>query len=428
MKDVITTTIDPVKRLNEATGKLVFTGSIATMLNKPLDQGVTKDALTVSSFLAARTVLYKNSESISEETIQDISYFIANPPDAIVIMGNNDLQQVERVANIYQELQKHGCAPKKIYISGKGGHGTVPGAIFSYTEAQTMAVYLIQCGVPANSIVEERNATNSGANVKLVTELMLAHDAECYNKQPAFKHIFISGTPNGILRQLKTFEKQSNYAWEKLSTFPPNGKELEEQYYSENYANTDSVLNFVCALRELANFMKYAVATDFMSARPVENLGQLQAAIAVMVKYYNHGAKENIDPAQLYAEYITVCENKRNGKAEDNAKLIEKLNKIFGYFSGLFNKCEEYWMQHLPADISFNEQADILNKQELIRLLNELVRAVAINKPSGKTQFFAHKTQANPVPVNENRISKPDNMLDQNPARVDYRAPIAVLS
>jgi hypothetical protein len=94
---------------------------------------------------------------------------ISTPPDAIIIMGNNDLIQVKFIASLFYSLK----IKPDVYVSGYGGHGTVPGKIFGLTEAETIAQCLIENGVPRANIVCETDAVDTGKNVQKTDIMML---------------------------------------------------------------------------------------------------------------------------------------------------------------------------------------------------------------------------------------------------------------
>lgn len=80
--------------------------------------------------------------------------------DVIFVFGGLDLLVPRRAAELFHE----GHA-KRILVTGKSGALTK--GVFKTSEARVFADEMIQCRVPAESILLEENAGNTGANVEL---------------------------------------------------------------------------------------------------------------------------------------------------------------------------------------------------------------------------------------------------------------------
>jgi uncharacterized SAM-binding protein YcdF (DUF218 family) len=89
--------------------------------------------------------------------------------DAIFVLGSHDI----RVAEYAAELYLQGYAPLLI-LSGNGGKTTKE--YFTKTEAETFADIALERGVPAEHILLEKEATNTGENVIFTKKLLDEHN------------------------------------------------------------------------------------------------------------------------------------------------------------------------------------------------------------------------------------------------------------
>jgi uncharacterized SAM-binding protein YcdF (DUF218 family) len=85
------------------------------------------------------------------------------PMDAIFALGSNDTRTAERAAELYIQ----GYAP---YVICSGGFGVK--TIFEKPEAEIFADILLAKGVPADKIIVENKAMNTGENVLFTRELL----------------------------------------------------------------------------------------------------------------------------------------------------------------------------------------------------------------------------------------------------------------
>ncbi|MEK7063079.1 MAG: YdcF family protein [Patescibacteria group bacterium] len=85
------------------------------------------------------------------------------PADAIFGLGTNDTRVAERAAELYLQ----GLAPRVIFSGGNG-----KGSIFDRPEAEVFAEVAIKLGVPAESILMETKAANTGQNIMFTKALL----------------------------------------------------------------------------------------------------------------------------------------------------------------------------------------------------------------------------------------------------------------
>lgn len=363
----ITPGIEYVNALHAAIAKKAGDGNVLKQLQK--------DAACMHSTITPSVTIFKDGKSIKEEKyVLDAK---SNPPDAIFIFGNNDLRQVDHMADIYHDLAKKGVAPRKIYISGLGGHGTSPGPIFGKSEADTMAQRLIEQGIPSKVIVIENKATNSGANIKLTNKLM-------NDEKLSFKNILISGTPAGILRQARSYEHQATkdnyqpkdqspvtqfYDWQRISTCPPTPEKILKQYYSS--AN-DAAINIFALLREVGSFLDYTVNSTYMSSRPLIDEKGLTATIRCFTDYYNMLTNQNINGALLARDFIAFTHQKAESKVDPHLKnmLSKQVVAMANHFRLIFNNVELQWMKQLSKDLSLWSQSAAMDKHGVFSTYN----------------------------------------------------------
>jgi uncharacterized SAM-binding protein YcdF (DUF218 family) len=99
-------------------------------------------------------------------------YLCLNAPiqssTVILCLGSHEIRVAERAAQLY--LAGYG---KHLVFSGGYGLGT--SGRFTQPEAQVFARRAIQLGVPADQILTEETATNTGANITLGAKLLAEH-------------------------------------------------------------------------------------------------------------------------------------------------------------------------------------------------------------------------------------------------------------
>lgn len=87
------------------------------------------------------------------------------PADLIFVLGSNDL----RVADRASELFHAGIAP---LVAVSGGSGVLTAGLFPGSEASAFAARMRAGGVPAEALILEHVATNTGENVILTRRLL----------------------------------------------------------------------------------------------------------------------------------------------------------------------------------------------------------------------------------------------------------------
>lgn len=116
------------------------------------------------------------------------------PADCIFVLGSNDLRVAEHAAQLYLQ----GMAGKILF---SGGFGRLTEGVFEQSEAETFAIIAQDLGVPAEDIIIENRASNSGENVlfsaQRIQELGLS-----------FKRFILVQKPYMERRAYATFMKQ----------------------------------------------------------------------------------------------------------------------------------------------------------------------------------------------------------------------------
>lgn len=128
--------------------------------------------------------------------------------DCIFVLGSNDV----RVAEYAAELFLKGWANKLIF---SGGYGRLTDGIFSDTEADTFTAIAQDMGVPAESIIVENKATNTGENVLFTYELLKQLDCDC-------RTFILVQKPYMERRTYATFTKQWPASYERVCVTSPN--------------------------------------------------------------------------------------------------------------------------------------------------------------------------------------------------------------
>jgi hypothetical protein len=307
------------------------------------------DAKILHRMLTPSAKITRHGNQVTE-TPYDIAQFLDNPPDIIFIMGNNDLRQIDFIAQLYRAAKA--ASPHKfpkIYVSGFGGHGTMHDPVFSLQEGQTMVKRLLDLGVPIEDIRVEHDAVDTGRNVKymdiyilieyalrtqenLKTQNLLDEDGILFlknmtshrgqqmlalpnkkrtpeeektlekilapirkqvieNNISIFDNILVSGTPGGLRRQTSTLEQQKILPWKNITCLTPYefSPDMHPDLVDDYYYPTlpKASINFIYALREVASYLDYTVNTEFLSKRPLPDTENLKACIRIYAEYYN---------------------------------------------------------------------------------------------------------------------------------------------
>jgi hypothetical protein len=308
------------------------------------------DAQKIASVFTPRASVERFDGVIQERTAtkKDLARV-----EAIIINGNNDLRQVLYVVELYNavSLFNPDC---KVFISGFGGHATSPGVIFGKTEAETIAQVLVDSGVPLGRIVIEKEATNTGENIRFVVEKL--------KKEPVPpKHLLICGTPAALLRQTRSFEKQACYEWQSLLSFPPQS--LAVYYQTEQ----ESLMNMICSLREVTSFLDYTLNTNFITSRLVSNPEGLSEAILIAVEYHNYLNKlhkiSNKRALTLRDKFLEFCELKAQNISNDQlkAEIKEIQQSMVDFFRMALAQIEGAWVKVLSDKLSPQRHRQLIN-------------------------------------------------------------------
>lgn len=350
----------------------VLSAKLWSPLRYPDEATLRADCSLFHSALAPRMSLTRDAAGVPKEALMDAIPWA--DVDAFLIMGNNDLKQVSNVARAFLALPPTRQTEVMIYISGKGGHGTVDGCIFGHSEAETMKRWLMSLGVPEDRIVVETKATNSGENVKLLSPLI-----------PRESSVFVmSGTPAGIFRQMRTFGKQ----WDREGTFYSLPPPLEEYFSSDPTLESSTEILLLSFLREMSNLLHYTMNGDFVTkGRPHE---PFFPAVSKMVAYYNTFTGEKIDPetfTRALREYFATLEGgDTDGAARIKDQIGETLKKMRGVFCSKFAETEEIFMRHIPAERTLGTQHQRLMCQER-RVARDLDLGVPYKEVVGHHSF-----------------------------------------
>ena len=398
------------------------------LVKKSIEE-VREDIKKLLTFLAPRACITRTiDEAVTETPLNCIEDLISMPIDAILILGNNDLKQVDRIADIYHYLKRHHQPPHKIYISGCGGHGTTLGYIFGSSEAEAMAKRLKDRGIPENILTIENDATDTIKNIELITPFMLT-DALTF----PINHLLISGTPIATFRQSRLFEKLSRYPWQKIATFPPTPSEIDQQY---NIDEQNIIVNMVYSLREAATLLTYSSTSPFMSTRKILDEPGLTHAIQLVVAYYNIFTGNKINGNDVATMYIMLMRTLADASTDEERIKIQKnfftnpntnsfavnLQEMNSYFRLCFEAIEREYMKNIRSDtvdkshpntpsetknrmLSLNVQAAILNEQEknakeksLSPHVNALIDSpFALKKAKNKFSIF-HNAMTESIP------------------------------
>lgn len=102
------------------------------------------------------------------------------PSDLIFVLGSNDLRVADHAAALWERR----LAPL-VAVSGKSGRLTE--GLFGKCEADAFAERMMALGVPASALILEREATNTGENIRFTRRLLaekgiVAGSAICVQK------------------------------------------------------------------------------------------------------------------------------------------------------------------------------------------------------------------------------------------------------
>lgn len=149
------------------------------------------------------------------------------PSDVIVAMGCQDLRVADRAAELYLE----GSAPVLVCTGAHGGRTRAKFGLpkLPTTEADAFRSRAIQKGVPAEAVLVENRAVNTGQNISFTRELL-------QEKGVSHKRLLFVHKPY-MERRLAAAIKRQWPEVEAIVTSP--------QISFENYTNDDSPFEYV---------------------------------------------------------------------------------------------------------------------------------------------------------------------------------------
>lgn len=335
----------------------------------PSKEVVLEDARTIAAAFQQPTRFTKAADGVLVQTPLSDSE-INTTTDCILINGNNDLIQVERMAGVYKKIVDTGRSPPVVVISGFGGHGTSPGSIFAHSEAATMGDYfqrLLSSDIQPKTAAELSQASTTGAGAGSSTDashpgLILEERARNSGENVKFtieelsraglhpRHILISGTPSAIWRQTASFIAQNGgYEWDSISMNPPKATEAEMERYFSN--DIDAMISMVCVLREVASYLEYSMTTNYL-APVVPTQPAFEEAVQKFADYYTQltGQRSPLgDVAEFCAEFRNASDLRAQGKVQESKAIFdrfsEKVKPLANYFRMSFALIERAHME-----------------------------------------------------------------------------------
>lgn len=127
--------------------------------------------------------------------------------ECLFVLGSHDLRVAEYAATLY-----HQSWANKILFSG--GFGRFTEGNFARSEAETFAQVAYDLGVPAQDILIEDKATNTGENVQFSAELLKRHNL-------SFSSFILVQKPYMERRTLATFAKQWPASYQQVCVTSP---------------------------------------------------------------------------------------------------------------------------------------------------------------------------------------------------------------
>lgn len=138
--------------------------------------------------------------------------------ECIFVLGSNDLRVAEYAATLYHQ----GWANKILF---SGGFGRLTAGNFDRSEAETFAQVARDLGVPAQDILIEDKATNTGENVQFSAELLKQHNL-------CFSSFILVQKPYMERRTLATFAKQWPTSYQQVCVTSPKSTFCE--YFNDD--------------------------------------------------------------------------------------------------------------------------------------------------------------------------------------------------
>lgn len=146
--------------------------------------------------------------------------------DAILGLGSHDT----RVAHHCVDLYKEGFSKKIIF---SGGLGTQTSSLFSKPEAEIFADIAIESGIPENSLILEKNSTNTGENIIFTRDLLAQLNLSISN-------MIVVTKPYMERRAYATFKKQ----WPEMDIIMSSPRLSFEDYINSD-TNPEKTINIM---------------------------------------------------------------------------------------------------------------------------------------------------------------------------------------
>ena len=160
------------------------------------------------------------------------------PADILFVLGNADLRCAERAAALWRD----GYAPLLV-ISGASGRSTA--GVFSKNEAELFADVAHAHGVPYEAMILEKNATNTGENVRFTKALL------------AERGLF----PKTVLAVQKPYAERRTYAslahhWPEVAVRVTSQPVDFENYCNATFTAEDTVQMMVGEVQRMVEYPK----------------------------------------------------------------------------------------------------------------------------------------------------------------------------
>lgn len=153
--------------------------------------------------------------------------------DLILVLGNSDI----RVAEYSADLFLQGYAPKILFSGGVAHKSDLLATTWEdKTEAEMFSEIAVKKGVPADKILLENKATNTGENVIFSYEIIKL-------VEPEIKNIILVQKPFMERRTFATFMKRWPQAQKMkiIVTSPP----ILFENYPDNYISNEKLINLL---------------------------------------------------------------------------------------------------------------------------------------------------------------------------------------
>ncbi|KJY83161.1 hypothetical protein TW81_09100 [Vibrio galatheae] len=174
--------------------------------------------------------------------------------DCIFVLGSNDVRVAEHAAQLFLE----GWADKLIF---SGGIGRLTEGVFESTEAQTFAHIARDMDVPADCIIIEDQASNTGENVRFTYNLTQTLGIE-------LRSFILVQKPYMERRTLATFSKQWPAPYERIYVTSPKCEFCD--YFNEDIDIETTVTAMLGDFERVKNYPALGFQTEQIIPQEVE--------------------------------------------------------------------------------------------------------------------------------------------------------------